>query len=97
MLHEWCWLTFRVLADGELWAFRSLPFGWSYSPVICQAVLEDIVRRVALEDVLVLIYYDDIFVIGYGSHHVGHETGALGLVLKLHERLSATKAPWIPD
>ena len=32
---------------------------------------------VAVVDVLVLIYYDDVFLIGYGKHHVGRQTGLL--------------------
>ena len=37
------WLTFRVVADGDLWAFGSLPFGWCCNLVTCQAVFEIIV------------------------------------------------------
>ena len=77
VLPEKHWLTFRVLVEGELWAFRSPPFGWSHSRVICQAVPENIVRGVAVMDVLVLIYYDDVFIIGYGKYHVHRQMVAL--------------------
>ena len=35
------WGAFRV-SDGEggVLAFRCLPFGWKYSPLLCQRVLE---------------------------------------------------------
>ena len=81
VLRERYWSTFRVMADGELWAFKSLPFGWSYSPVICWAVLEHIVWSVVVDDVFVLIHYDDIFVIGHGKDHAGNQSEALAVAL----------------
>ena len=51
------WGAFRV-SDGEggVLAFRCLPFGWKYSPLLCQRVLEGLMADAGLSGVLVLIY-----------------------------------------
>ena len=47
--------SFRIRVDDTVYAFKALPFGWAYSPVICQEVLTDIVRRARVRDVIVLV------------------------------------------
>ena len=31
--------SFGIRVDDMVYAFKALPFGWAYSPVICQEVL----------------------------------------------------------
>ena len=31
--------AFRVCVDGKIYGFNCLPFGWQYSPIVCQTVL----------------------------------------------------------
>ena len=56
-LPETFWGAFRI-ADGEagILSFRCLPFGWKYSPILCQKVLERLVEEIGMVGVLVLIY-----------------------------------------
>ena len=63
--------SFRVRIDGKSYAFPCLPFGWRFSPVICQYVLAFVTGSVDTSGVLVLHYLDDFVVIGYGKAKVG--------------------------
>ena len=63
--------SFRVRIDGKSYAFSCLPFGWRFSPVICQYVLAFVTGSVDTSGVLVLHYLDDFLVIGYGKAKVG--------------------------
>ena len=47
--------------------FRCLPFGWKYSLVLCQRVLERLIEEDEFVGVLVLIYLDGMLVVGRGS------------------------------
>ena len=40
--HRWI-RTFVIRAGQQHWWYTSLPFGWKYSPVICQRLVEGIV------------------------------------------------------
>ena len=55
-------------------AFRCLPFGWKYSPLLCQRVWETLVADAGLLGVLVLIYLDDVLVVGRGRARVRGQT-----------------------
>ena len=49
-LPEAFWGAFRI-SDGEggVLSFRCLPFGWKYSPILCQKkVLERVVEEIGL-------------------------------------------------
>ena len=63
--------AFRI-SDGEggVLLFRCLPFGWKYSPIPCQKVLERLVDQVGLVGSLVLIYIDDVLIVGRGKGRV---------------------------
>ena len=47
--------AFRVSIDGLLYSFDSVPFGWTHSPAMCQAVMVRLVREAGVEGVLVLV------------------------------------------
>ena len=70
-LPEAFWGAFRI-SDGEggVLSFRCLPFGWKYSPILCQKVLERLVEEIGVVGVLVLIYIDDVLIVGRGKGHV---------------------------
>ena len=59
---------FRVGGEDCMWVFKTLPFGWSYSPLLCQHFLAHLVARVGLTvagAVLRLMHYlDDFLVFG---------------------------------
>ena len=63
--------SFRVRIDGKSYTFSCLPFGWRFSPVICQYVLAFVTGSVDTSGVVVLQYLDDFLVIGYGKARVG--------------------------
>ena len=64
-LPEAFWGAFRVLAGtGGVLSFRCLPFGWKYSPILCQKVLERFKEEIGLVGVFVLIHIDDVLIVG---------------------------------
>ena len=63
--------SFRAHIDGMTYAFSCLPFGWRFSPVICQYGLAFVTSSVDTSGVIVLHYLDDILVVGYGQSRVG--------------------------
>ena len=73
-LPETFWGAFRI-SDGEggVLSFKCLPFGWKYSPILCQKVLERLVEEIGLVGVLVLIYIDDVLIVGRGRARVGEQ------------------------
>ena len=62
--------TFRVSIDGQSYAFNCLPFGWQFSPVLCQTVLGYLLQKLNFVTVLILHYLDDFLVIGFGASNV---------------------------
>ena len=62
--------SLRLRVDDIVYAFKALPFGWAYSPVICKEVLTAIVRKADVREVIGVIYYDDILIIRFGADHV---------------------------
>ena len=77
------WGAFRV-SDGEggVLAFRCLPFGWKYSPLLCQRVLEGLMADAGLSGVLVLVYLDDVLVVGRGRARVREQTAKAAEALR---------------
>ena len=78
-LPEAFWGAFRI-SDGEggVLSFRFLPFGWKYSPILCQKVLKRLVEEIGLVGVLVLIYIDNVLIVGPGKGRVrGHAMRAV--------------------
>ena len=48
-LPEDFWGAFRISdSEGGMLAFRCLPFGWKYSPILCQRVLERLIEEAGL-------------------------------------------------
>ena len=65
--------VFRISeGEGGVLSFRCSPFGWKYSPILCQKVLERLVEEIGLVGVLVLIYIEDVLIVGWGKARV-HE------------------------
>ena len=74
--------TFRVSVGRLLYSFDCLPFRWTHSPAIYQAVMVLLVRDAGVEGVLVLVYPDDVFVIGYGRKWVSVQAGIIASRLR---------------
>ena len=55
--------VFRLCSgpSGRVVGLGRLPFGWKYSPFICQQTLARIVKRVLPPDILLVHYLDDFF------------------------------------
>ena len=63
------WDSFRffdasVEGGGETISILRLPFGWKYSPVLCQRVLQYFIRGLQAGQTLILHYLDDFMVLG---------------------------------
>ena len=84
--------TFRVSIDGLLYSFDCLPFGWTHSPAICQAVMVRLVRDAGVVRVLVLVYLDDVFVIGYGRKWVSVLAGIVASRLRQEGAIVSPKS-----
>ena len=61
--------AFRIFdGEGGTLAFRCLPFGWKYSPILRQRVLERLMEDTGLTGALILVYLGDVSVVGRGKH-----------------------------
>ena len=45
-------------------SIRRLPFGWKYSPVLCQRILQYFIKGLKKGQTLILHYLDDFMVLG---------------------------------
>ena len=88
--------SFRIRVDDTVYAFKALPFSWAYSPLICEEVLTDIVRRAPVRDIVVLVYYDDILVIGFGNARVQPPADAIVALLISEGALVSPKSKLAP-
>ena len=78
--------------DGKSYAFSCLPFGWRFSPVICQHVLAFVTNSLDTSGVIVLHYLDDFLVIGYGKARVGSVAQCLCDALRRAGAVISTKS-----
>ena len=67
--------TFRVNIDGDTFAFNCLPFGWQFSPALCQTVLGYLLNKLNLVSVLVPQYLNDFLLVGQGHTTSGVRSG----------------------
>ena len=72
----------RSAPSGRVVGLGRLPFGWKYSPFICQQTLARIVERVLPPDILLVHYLDDFLLVhhdkGYLRDNMGNAVIALG-------------------
>ena len=61
--------------SGRVVGLGRLPFGWKYSPFICQQTLARIVERVLPPDVLLVHYLDDFLLVHYDKGYLRDNTG----------------------
>ena len=65
--------------SGRVVGLGRLPFGWKYSPFICQQTLARIVERVLPPDILLLHYLDDFLLVHHDNNdNTGNTVIALG-------------------
>ena len=56
---------FSVCVGDVRYVWQSLPFGWKYSPLLCQKLVYSVVRTsVWWLPVLFFVYLDDILIVG---------------------------------
>ena len=76
---------FHVGGEECMWVFKTPPFGWSYSPLLCQRLLAHLTGKVGLEvagAVLRLMHYlDDFLVFGDSEAAVATKLAAFKEVL----------------
>ena len=70
MPYRWC-RVFRVNTPQGCFRWLTLPFGWKYSPVLCQKLVSALVRR-ALRDLRArgVTYLDDVLVSAVGRNRL---------------------------
>ena len=70
MPYRWC-RVFRVNTPQGCFRWLTMPFGWKYSPVLCQRLVSALVRR-ALRDLRArgVTYLDDLLVSAVGRCRV---------------------------
>ena len=68
--------------NGRVVGLGRLPFGWKYSPFICEQTLARIVERVLSANILLVHYLDDFLLVhhdkGYLRNNTGNTVIALG-------------------
>ena len=92
---------FRVGGEECMWVFKTLPFGWSYSPLLCQRLLAHLTGKVGLEvagAVLRLMHYLDVFLVfGDSEAAVATELAAFKEVLANASFLISGKSSSRPE
>ena len=66
---------FRFRFGGKLWDMKRHPFGWKYSPVICQQLLGSLVRDLIPPDILLIHYLDDFLLVARDRARLRNVTG----------------------
>jgi hypothetical protein len=64
-------------AGGMILAMTRLPFGWSFSPILCQKIFEHIARGVVPEHLFLYVYIDDFLIVGRDREEVRRATRLL--------------------
>ena len=82
--------------DGGNISIIRLPFGWKYSPVLCQRVLQFFIKDLKIGQVVVLHYLDDFMVLGKDFAKVSEVTDALVATLIDKGFLISPKSTLIP-
>ena len=90
--------SFRLHLGGEGGniSIIRLPFGWKYSPVLCQRVLQFFIKDLKIGQVVVLHYLDDFMVLGKDFAKVSEVTDALVATLIDKGFLISPKSTLIP-
>ena len=71
----------RSSPSGRVVGLGRLPFGWKYSPFICQQTLARIVERVLPPNILLVHYLDDFLLVHHDKGYLRDNTGATVLAL----------------
>ena len=87
---------FRATGGGTVYSLDRLPFGWKYSPIICQFALSEIVTPLILEGILLLHYMDDFLLIGPNPAELARITALVAEALRTHGFIVSPKATLSP-
>ena len=77
-LHDHLNGTFKVEVEGDVFGFDCLPFGWQFSPLICQTMPAYYLETLGLSNMLVILQYLDNF----GATRVRSSSAALCELLR---------------
>ena len=87
---------FRFRFGGKLWDMKRLPFGWKYSPVICQQLLGSLVRDLIPPDILLIHYLDDFLLVARDRARLREVTGRVAARLREAKFLVSPKSTLEP-
>ena len=87
---------FRFRFGGQLWDTKRLPFGWKYSPVVCQRLLGSWVRDLIPPDVLLIHYLDDFLLVARDRVRLRGVTGRVAARLREAKFLVSPKSTLEP-
>ena len=69
---------------GTVYSLDRLPFGWKYSPIICQFALSEIVTPLIPKEIILLHYMDDFLLIGPDPAELARVTTLVAEALRTH-------------
>jgi hypothetical protein len=75
---------------------QRLPFGWSYSPLLCQKIFEEIAFAIVPSHMFVYVYIDDFLLVGQDKEEVERVTGRLTVALREKGFLVSPKSTLSP-
>ena len=84
------WIS-GFLPSGRVVGLGRLPFGWKYSPFICQQTPARIVERVLPPDILLVHYLDDFFLVHHDKGYLRDNTGNTVIAWGMKGSLSAPR------
>ena len=81
---------------GAVYSLDRLPFGWKYSPILCQLALSEIVSPLIPEGIVLLHCMDDFFLIGPDPAELTRVTALVAEALRRHGFLVSPKSTLDP-
>ena len=87
---------FRATGGGTVYSLDRLPFGWKYSPIICEFALSEIVTLLIPEGIVLLHYMDDFLLIGPDPAELTKLTTLVAEALRRHGFIVSPKSTLSP-
>mmetsp|Transcript_112384 Transcript_112384/g.195192 ORF Transcript_112384/g.195192 Transcript_112384/m.195192 type:complete len:527 (+) Transcript_112384:257-1837(+) len=84
VLPEAFWNSFRLQMGDKNVSLLRVPFGWKFSPVLCQRVLQHFLVNLKKGETLILHYLDDFCIIGGNKDEVRRVTNDWVCLLREH-------------
>ena len=87
---------FRATGGGTVYSLDRLPFGWKYSPIICQFALSELVTPLIPKEIILLHYMDDFLLIGPDPAVLARVTALVAEALRTHGFIVSPKSTLSP-